>query len=108
MNKQERDRLLASLTDDELSALRARAGDAAPPDDDGDAGDDGAAERQFLRRLSAKPNNWLAETLDRLSVARPASSASVDNRDFIRQLLGHAHGGDDAPPETPPSTNQPT
>src|SRR6185312_16126780 len=72
MNKQERYRLLASLTDDELSALRARAGDAAPPDDDGDAGDDGDAERQFLRRLSAKPNNWLAETLDRLSPARPA------------------------------------
>lgn len=104
MNKQERDRLLASLTDDELSALRARAGDAAPPDDDGDAGDDGDAERQFLRRLSAKPNNWLAETLDRLSPARPASDGVEDDRAFLRQLLSHAHGG---PPE-PPSTNQPT
>ena len=98
MNKQERDRLLASLTDDELSALRARAGDAAPPDDDGDA------ERQFLRRLSAKPNNWLAETLDRLSAARPASDGVEDDRAFLRQLLSHAHGG---PPE-PTSTNHPT
>lgn len=99
MNKQERDRLLASLTDDELSALRARAGsaDAAPPEDD-------VAERQFLRRLSAKPNNWLAETLDRLSAARPASDGVEDDRAFLRQLLSHAHGG---PPE-PPSTNQPT
>ncbi|OBJ63261.1 hypothetical protein [Mycobacterium asiaticum] len=103
MNKQERDRLLASLTDDELSALRARAGDAAPPDD-GDAGDDGDAERQFLRRLSTKPNNWLAETLDRLSAARPASDGAEDDRAFLRQLRSHAHGG---PPE-PPSTNQPT
>lgn len=103
MNKQERDRLLASLTDDELSALRARAraGDAARPDDDGDDGD---AERQFLRRLSAKPSNWLAETLDRLSAARPASDGVEDDRAFLRQLLSHAHGG---PPE-PPSTNQPT
>lgn len=101
MNRQERARLIASLTDDELSALRDRASAAAPPEDDD-------AERQFVRSLLAKPNNWLAETLDRLSVARPASSASVDNRDFIRQLLGHAHGGDDAPPETAPSTNQPS
>ncbi|WP_460359453.1 hypothetical protein [Mycobacterium sp. ZZG] len=100
MNGQERDRLIASLTDDELSALRARAGsaDAAPPDD-------GDAERQFLRRLSATPNNWLAETLGRLSAACPASDGAEDDRAFLRQLLSHAHGG---PPETPPSTNQPT
>ncbi|OBK75439.1 hypothetical protein [Mycobacterium sp. 1164985.4] len=100
MNRHEQDRLLASLTDDELSALRARAGiaDAAPPEDDD-------AERQFVRNLVAEPNSWLAETLDRLSAARPASSASVDNRAFLRQLLSHAHGG---PPTEPPSTNQPT
>lgn len=101
MNRQERDRIIASLTDDELGALRARAGDAAPPDDDSDDDD---TERQFLRRLSAKPNNWLAETLDRLSAARPAIDAAENDRAFLRQLLSHAHGG---PPE-PPSTNQPT
>ncbi|MGV0874243.1 hypothetical protein [Mycolicibacterium sp. XJ879] len=101
MDQREQARLIASLTDDELSALRARASDAAPPDDDGYAGD---AERQFLRRLSAKPNNWLAETLDRLSAARPASGGVEDDRAFLRQLLSHAHGG---PPE-PQSTNQPT
>ncbi len=104
MNKQERDRIIASLTDDELCALRARAGDAAPPDDDGDAGNDGDTERQFLRRLSAKPNNWLAETLDRLSAASPANDGAEDDRAFLRQVLSHAHGG---PPE-PLSTNQST
>lgn len=104
MNRHERDRLLASLTNDEVSVLRARAGiaDAAPPEDDD-------AERQFVRSLLAEPNNWLADTLDRLSAARPPGSVSVDNRDFIRQLLGHARGGDVTKlPKSPPSTDQPS
>lgn len=98
MNRHERDRLLASLTDDELSALRARVAgnaNAAPPEDDD-------AERQFVRNLVAEPNNWLADTLDRLSAARPASDSAEDNRAFLRQLLTHAHGG----PTEPPSTDQ--
>lgn len=102
MNNRERDRLLASLTDDELSALRARAGDAAPPDDDEDAEGDDDEERQFVRRLLAKPNDWLAETLDRLSSAGAAPpDAGDDNREFLHRLLSSTRGG---PPETKPTT----
>ncbi|ULE35049.1 hypothetical protein [Mycobacterium sp. IDR2000157661] len=107
MDQREQARLIASLTDDELSALRARAG--APSDDaEGQDGDDQAGdtddERQFLRRLSSKPNSWLAETLDRLGAAQSAGDGDEDGRAFIRQLLSNAHGGPPAPPNTDQTT----
>ncbi|BBX02269.1 hypothetical protein BST36_29120 [Mycolicibacterium moriokaense] len=71
MNRQEREHLLAVLTDDELEQLRARGVDVGAPDDaaassDADAQDDPA--RKFLRAIMAeRERDWIAEVAERFS-----------------------------------------
>ncbi|MBP2454615.1 hypothetical protein [Mycolicibacterium lutetiense] len=64
MNRLERDRLIASLTDDELEQLGKRHVEAAAPED---------PTRQFLRAINAeRDGDWITEVSARLSL--PAQS----------------------------------
>lgn len=101
MNKQERERLIASLTDDELIELRERAG--APP-----AHED--PTRQFLHAVEVQRNrDWMTELSERLfpappqpkrgnhvahegsDVRRPQLSDRDRNVDFLRGILDPTH-----------------
>lgn len=66
MNRQERDRLLACLTDDELAELRRRGADVG-------AAEDLPAEEdptlQFLRAVKAeRDRDWIGEVAERLGL----------------------------------------
>lgn len=113
MDPQERARIIASLTDDELKDLRDRATDPPAPED---------PTQQFLREVHAeRDRDWLSEVLERINASsqpvirrgnhvpseggspgrRAPVSAGDYNRDFFRQLTDPTYGGNDMPlPET--------
>ncbi|QQW36884.1 hypothetical protein [Mycobacterium marinum] len=75
MNRQERERLIASLTDDELAQLREHANESAPSED---------PARQFLRAVMAeRDRDWMAEVAERL--AAPSQPKSVAGNHVSRE-----------------------
>lgn len=100
MDAQERARIIASLTDDELTELRERAG--APPDPKD-------STREFLRAVDAHRNrDWMADLSERLfpppqakrgnhvsgeggDVRRPQVSNRDRTVDFLRAAIDPTH-----------------
>lgn len=78
MNRQERARLIASLTDDELEQLGNRGVDAAASEDAAACED---PTRQFLRDINAElDRDWITEVSERLSLpsrSRPRTFAQT-------------------------------